>query len=64
MKIYMAKLLFKVGHKPPVKKLLSPHHCMDIMYGRKVQQAPEQDSSPALDEKLVLQLQRIFGALL
>ena len=37
---------------------------MDIMYGRKVQQAPEQDSSPALDEKLVLRVQHIFGALL
>ena len=34
------------------------------MYGSKVQQAPEEDLSPALDEKVFLQVKRIFGALL
>ena len=60
----MAKLLFNVGHKLPVKKELSPHRCREITYGIKVKQAPEEDSSPALYEKVVLQVQRIFGALL
>ena len=53
-----------MGHKLPVKKQLSPHHCRDIMYGRKVQQAPEEYSSPALDEKVVLLVHRIVVALL
>ena len=26
IKIYIAKLIFKVGHKPPVKKQISPQH--------------------------------------
>ena len=47
MKIYIPKILFKVGHKLPVKKQLSLHRCRDITYGSKVQQAPEEDSSPA-----------------
>ena len=54
MKIYIEKLLFKVGHKPPVKKQLSPRRCREITYGRKVQQAPEEDLSPVLEEKGVL----------
>ena len=64
MKSYTEKLLFKVGHKPPFKKQISPHRCRDITYVRKVQQTPEEDSSPALDEKGVLRVQRIVGALL
>ena len=64
MKSYIAKFLFKVGHKLTFKKQLSPHHWREIMYGSKVQQAPEEDSSPALDEKVFLQVKRIFGALL
>ena len=64
MKIYIEKLLFKVGHKPPVKKQISPHRCREITYGSKVQQAPEEDPSPALDEKGVLQEQCIFGSLI
>ena len=51
-------------HKPPVKKELYPHRCKEITYGIKVQQAPEEDSYPALYEKVVLQVQRIIGALL
>ena len=53
-----------MGHKLPVKKQLSPYCCREITYSRKVQQAPEEDSSPALDEKWVLWVKRIFGALL
>ena len=53
-----------MGHKLPAKKHISPHRCMDITYVSKVQQEPEEDSSPALDEKGVLQVQRIFGALI
>ena len=64
MKIYIPKILFKVGHKLPVKKQLSLHRCRDITYGSKVQQAPEEDASPELDERGVLRVQRIFGALL
>ena len=64
MKIYIAKILFKVGHKPPVKKQISPHRCREITYDIKVQQAPEEYSSPSLYEKVVLQVQRIVGALL
>ena len=64
MKNYIAKLLFKVGHKLPVKKQLSPHRCRKITYGSKVQQAPEEDSSPDLDEKGVIQVQLIVGALI
>ena len=64
IKIYIAKLLFKVGHKPPVKKQLSPHRCREITYVSKVQQAPKEYSSPALDEKGVLRVQRIVGDLL
>ena len=54
IKSYIPKLLYKVGHKPPVNKHLSPHSCREIMYDRKVQQAPEEDPSPALDEIGVL----------
>ena len=54
MKRYIAKLLFKVGHKLPVKKHISPHRCREITYGRKVKQEPEEYSSTDLDEKLVL----------
>ena len=56
MKSYIANILFKVGHKRPVKKQLSPQRCREIMYGSKVQQPLEEDSSPDLDEKGVLQL--------
>ena len=53
-----------VGHKPPFKKLLSPYRCKEIKYGSKVQQAPEEYSSPTLDKKLILRVQRIVGSLL
>ena len=36
---------------------------MEITYVSKVQQAPEEDSSPALYEKIVLRVQMIVGAL-
>ena len=64
MKIYISRILFKVGHKPPVNKHLSQNHCREITYGIKVQQEPEEDSSPALYEKWVLRVQRISGALI
>ena len=64
MQIYIAKILFKVGHKPPVKKQISPHRCREITYDIKVQQAPEEYSPPSLYEKVVLQVQRIVVALL
>ena len=64
MKNYVSKLLLQVGHEPPVKKQLSHYRCTEIMYGRKLKQAPEQDSSPALYEKGFIRVQRIFGALL
>ena len=64
MKSYIEKILFKVGHKTLVKKQLSLHHCREITYVSKVQQAPEEASSPALDEKVVLRVQRIIRALL
>ena len=51
-------------HKPPVKKQLSPYRCREITYVSKVQQAPEEDSSLALDKKGVLQVQLIVGALM
>ena len=51
-------------HKTPVKKQILPYPCREITYISKVQQAPEEDSSPAIDEKGVLRLQRIVGALL
>ena len=51
MASYIAKILFKVGNKLLVKKQLLPHHCREITYGIKVQQALEEDSSPTLDEK-------------
>ena len=41
MKSYTSKILFKVGHKPPVKKQPSPHCCREITYGSKVQQELE-----------------------
>ena len=53
-----------MGHRLPVKKQLSTHRCREITYSRKVQQAPEEDSSPALYEKIVLRVQMIVGALL
>ena len=64
MTSYIEKLLFKVGHKMPVKTQISPHRCRDITYVSKVQQALEEDSYPALDENGVLQVQLIVGALL
>ena len=48
----------------PVKKQLSRHRCREITYGSKVQQAPEEDLYPSLDEKGVLRLQRMVGALI
>ena len=54
----------EVGHKLPVKKQLSPHRCREITYGSKVKQAPKKDSYSALDEKGVLWVQRIVGALI
>ena len=53
VKSYIAKLLFEVGYKTPVGKQLSPHRCREITYGRKFQQVPEEDSSPALYEKSI-----------
>ena len=62
MKSYIAKLLFKVGHKLPAKKQLSPHLFREITYDIMVQKAPEKDSSRALYEKGVLQVQLIVVA--
>ena len=53
-----------MGYQPPVKKQLYPHRCREITYVSKVQQAPEEDSYPALDEVGVHRLQMIVGALL
>ena len=49
MKIYIGKLLFKVGYKLPVKKQLFPHRFGEIVYGSKMHKAPEEYSYPALD---------------
>ena len=64
MKNYTAKLLIKVVNKPPVKKQLFLHRCRDITYVSNVQQAPEEDSSPALDKLGVHQVKIIVGDLL
>ena len=64
MKTYIAKNIFNVSHKPLVKKQISLHRCREIAYGSKVQQKQEEDSTPDLDEKILLRVQRIVGSLL
>ena len=50
MKGYIAKVLLKYGHPFPNKPELSPHRHQEISYGTKEQLAPEDDTTPPLND--------------
>ena len=64
MKGYIRKLLAQYGHPVPLKRQLSPHKHTPIVYGAKIQTAPEPDTSPPLDDAGVRRVQAIVGSVL
>ena len=64
MNKYISNLLFRKGHKAPVKKQLSPYQRREIVYGAKQQLSPDNDTSPRLNEAGIKHVQRIVRALL
>ena len=61
---YIKKLLLEVGHKTPSKPQRAPHKWKEIKYGSHIQMAPDEDTSPPLDEKGIRRVQQIVGGLL
>ena len=64
IKNYIQDLFLKLGHPLPTKKQLSPHKHRKIKYGTKEQYTHIKTPSPKLNEKGVLRIQAIMGALL
>ena len=64
MNDYIGDLLFSEGHKAPAKSQLSPYQHREIVYGAKQQLAPDNDTSPRLDQAGIKRVQRITGSLL
>ena len=64
IKNYIQDLLLKVGYPLPTKRRLSPHEHHTIKYGAKEQDTHIKTLSLKLDEKGVLHIQAIVGALL
>ena len=64
MNNHISDLLFREGHKAPAKKQLSPYQDHEIVYGAKQQLAPNNNTSPRLNEAGIKRVQRIVRALL
>jgi hypothetical protein len=61
---YIANLLLKFKHPCPHKPCLSPHKCLPISYGAKMQLTPQSDRSDLMDDTYKHWIQEIFGLLL
>ena len=64
MNDYISNLLFREGHKAPANQQFPPYRHREIVYGAKQQLAPDNNTSPQLDESGIKRVQRIVGALL
>ena len=64
MNDYTSDLLFHEGHKATANMQLSPYQHREIVYGAKQQLAPDNITTPRLNEAGIKRVQRIFGALL
>ena len=61
---YVSKALIKLGRIPSTTPQHSPHHWVPITYGKKIQNAPVEDTSPLLPEMKIRHIQRIVGSFL
>ena len=61
---YVSKALIKLGHIPSTTPQHSPHRWVPITYGKKIQNAPVEDTSPLLPEMQIRHIQRIVGSFL
>lgn len=61
---YIREPLLKYGHIMPLKPQLSPRKHREIVYGAKMQLAPNEDTSAKLDNKGILHIQGIASLLL
>ena len=61
---YIADLRLKWNHPDPKKRQLSPYKHTTIVYGAIIQYAMDPSFSPPLDDKCIIRVQSIVGALL
>ena len=64
IKEYIKKLLKKLQHEPPTKKVYSPHEWQAPIYGKHRQYVKDPDSSPLLDKDGTHYVQSVVGSLL
>jgi len=61
---YVERALQRFAHPAPSRPEHSPHEWQEPQYGRKVQYAPDPDTTPPLDKDLIKRVQAISGVLL
>jgi hypothetical protein len=61
---YIDEVLLKYNHKRPTKPQHAPHAHREIVFGAKLQLAPDDDTSPPLDTAGIKRIQGIVGSLL
>ena len=61
---YVKKALTKLGHTPPATPQNAPHRWVPITYGKKIQNAQIDDTTPLLPELEIRHIQRVVGSFL
>ena len=61
---YVKKALTKLGHTPPTTPQNAPHRWVPITYGKKIQNAQIDDTTPLLPELEIRHIQRVVGSFL
>ena len=61
---YVKKALTKLGHTPPATPQNAPHRWVPITYGKKIQNAQIEDTTPLLPEFQIKHIQRVVGSFL
>ena len=63
MQGYIQKALLRLKHQPPSRPQHAPHRWVPITYGKKIQKAEEEDSSPLLSPEGIRHIQQVVGLL-
>ena len=64
MKDYIRQILLRYGHQVPRKPQRSPHQHREVIYGARIQNPLEEDTSPILYDTGIKHIQGIFGTVL
>jgi hypothetical protein len=64
MPLYVQKALTKLNHIPSATPQHAPHRWVPITYGKKIQNAQVEDTSPLLQDKEIRHIQRMVGSFL